>query len=335
MYMSHAIAFFEIEPWEEEFFRKELSDHTLLFFPAPLEQKDIPSLSEVSIISPFIYSQISPEIVTTLSFLKLVATRSTGYDHIHVEACKEKGVGVANVPTYGEHTVAEQAFALILALSRHLPESVTRTRRGDFSLENLRGFELFGKTIGLVGYGTIAKVVAKIALGFGMKVIVYTRHPEPYDGVTFVDLPTLLATSDIISLHVPYNKNTHHMINKDNIALCKKGSVFINTARGGVVEAEALVWALEQGILSAVGLDVLEEECTLKEERQLLSKEFLKSCNLKTQLLNHVLINRDNVIVTPHNAFNSQEALQRILDVTLENIRMFIDKGVPSHLVFV
>jgi D-lactate dehydrogenase len=311
--MSHIITFFETEPWEEEFFRKELSGHTLFFSENPLNKDDISAFADADILSTFIYSKVTADVLEAFSSLKLVATRSTGFDHIHLATCKNRGISVANVPTYGEHTVAEQAFALILALSRHLVDSVARTRRGDFTLDELRGFELSGKTIGLIGYGTIAKVTADIAKGFGMKVNVYTRHPQQETGITFVDLPTLLSSSDVISLHIPYNKDTHHLINKENIMQCKKGSILINTARGGVLETEALLWALERGILAGVGLDVLEEECT--------------------QLLNHVLINRNNVIVTPHNAFNSHEALQRILDVTLENILMFINKGTPKYSV--
>jgi D-lactate dehydrogenase len=333
--MSHVIAFFETEPWEEEFFRKELTGHALSFYQNPFGKDDIDAVVNADILSSFIYSHITPEDLSGLSSLKLVSTRSTGFDHIPVTACKDRGIAVSNVPTYGEHTVAEQAFALILALSRHLVDSVARTRRGDYRLDNLRGFELYGKTIGLVGYGTIAKVTSQIARGFGMKVIVHTRHPQEEEGVMFVDLSTLLSSSDIISLHVPYNKDTHHLIHKENVKLFKKGSIFINTARGGVVETEAILWALEQGILAGVGLDVLEGECSLKEERQLLSKEFLETCDLKTQLFNHVMINHDNVIVTPHNAFNSHEALQRILDVTVENIRSFIDQGAPKYPVIV
>jgi len=161
-----------------------------------------------------------------------------------------------------------------------------------------------------------------------MNVLVSTKHPDQnlakQLGITFVELSALLNNSDIVSLHVPLIAETRNLINKENIALMKKGSLLINTARGAVVETEALVFALEKGILAGAGLDVLEEERALKEERELLTKEFLKTGDLKTQLLNHVLLTKENVIITPHNAFNSREALQEILQTTVGNITSFL-----------
>ena len=191
----------------------------------------------------------------------------------------------------------------------------------------MRGFDLKGKTLGIVGTGHIGLHVARIANGFEMNVLAFdvaeNKKLAKKLEFKYVSLEDLLKNSDIITLHVPYNKNTHHLINSQNINLIKKGAYLINTARGGIIETNALVKALDSGILTGAGLDVLEEECFIKEERQLLTKQFPETCNIKTMLQNHVLMQRENVIITPHNAFNSKEALERILATTVENIKGF------------
>lgn len=330
------ISFFEVEDWEKEYLTVKLSNNELSFYSEPVTLENLPRVLETNILSTFIYSKLSAEVLNRFPSLKLIATRSTGYDHIDIAYCKKNGIPVCNVPTYGVNTIAEHTFALILALSRNIIPSVERARRGDFSLDGLRGFELAGKTLGILGFGHIGKRVAEIAVGFRMKVLVSTRHPdtgENYQNVQFVDLPRLLGNSDIVSVHVPLNAETRHLINKDNITLMRQNSILINTARGAVIETEAILWALEKGMLAGVGLDVLEEECVLKEERELLTKEFLKTCNLKTQLLNHVLLTKNNVIITPHNAFNSQEALIQILDATVTNITAWINGKVENNII--
>lgn len=330
------ITFFEIEKWEQEFLQSQLPRSSLSFYEEVLAKDSVSSAANTEILSTFIYSKLSTEMLSQLPKLKCIATRSTGFDHIDIEYCKQRGITVCNVPTYGVSTVAEHTFALMLALSRNIVSSVEQTRRGDFSLEHLRGIQLAGKTLGIIGLGNIGRRVAELAKAFQMNVLVTTRHPDrnlaQQLGITFVDLSTLLSTSDFISLHVPLTPETHHLINKDNITFLKKGSVLINTARGAVVETEAIVWALEKGTLAGAGLDVLEEECVLKEERALLTKEFFKTCDLKTQLLNHVLLTRENVIITPHNAFNSHEALAEIMKTTVDNITSFI-AGKTRNLV--
>ena len=210
-------------------------------------------------------------------------------------------------------------------------------KKGDFNLEGLRGFDLHHKTLGIIGVGNIGKSIIQIANGFGMDVLAYARKPDvelaQKLGFMYVDMDHLLSTSDIITLHVPYTKETHHMINKDTLPKLKKGVVLLNTARAGLIVTEAIVMGLEQGIISAVGVDVLEGEVMIKEERQLLSKHFLDQAeDVKTQLLNHVLINRDEVLVTPHNAFNSTKALQRILDVTIGNVQGYLNNN-PQNTV--
>jgi D-lactate dehydrogenase len=330
------IAFFETADWEKDYLTQKLLGEDMSFFSDPLSVENINNAAGCQIISPFIYSKISSDILQKLPDLKGVATRSTGFDHIDVSAAKDRKIVVSNVPFYGENTVAEHTFALILALSRKLMESAERAKRGDFSLDNLCGFDLKGKTIGIIGLGHIGLQVATIANGFSMKVVAYDvkndkKLAKKYK-FDYVSLQDLFSKSDIISLHAPYNKFTHHLINSDNINLIKKGAYLINTSRGGLVETGALLKALSDGTLSAAGLDVLEEECFIKEEAQLLSKEFPKTCDLKTALNNHILLQRKNVIITPHNAFNSKEALTRILDTTIENICALI-KGKPINVV--
>lgn len=329
------INFFEIEEWEKEYLQKSLPGNSILFSEAPLT-KETQGIDTIEILSVFIYSAVNRELLEKMPQLKLIVTRSTGFDHIDTDYCRQKGIMVANIPEYGSQTVAEHTFALLLALSRKIIPSVERTRRSDFSLEDIRGFDLYKKTIGVVGAGNIGQAVIKIANGFGMDVIVYSRTRKlelaQRLGFMYVDYDFLLSASDVITYHVPLTDETKHILNIQNLKKVKKGSIVLNTARGGIIETEALLQGLDEGIIAGAGIDVLEEECMVKEERQLLTKEFLKECDLKTQLLNHVLLTRENVLVTPHNAFNSHEALQRILEVTVENIVAFL-KQKPQNVV--
>lgn len=329
------IAFYEMEDWENSILKGRITDGEITFSEAPLTL-DTQDISEIEFLSIFIYSNLNSELLQKMPKLKMIATRSTGYDHIDIDYCKEKGIIICNVPEYGTQTVAEHTFALLLALSRKIVPSVERTQRNDFSLDNLMGFDLYKKTIGVIGAGNIGKAVIKIANGFGMDVLVYSRSRKmelaQELGFMYVDFEHLLKQSDILTFHTPLTDETKHMLNMENISLLKKGSVILNTSRGGIIETEALLTALDSGQVGAAGIDVLEEECHIKEERQLLTKEFLKECDIKTQLLNHVLLTRENVIVTPHNGFNSKEALERILHVTADNINNFL-KQKPQNVV--
>jgi D-lactate dehydrogenase len=330
------IAFFEIEPWEKDHLKSDLKDFDLIFFEDELNSKNLKKISDINILSPFIYSQINKNVIDHLKSLKYITTRSTGFDHIDLRYCRRKNILVSNVPTYGENTVAEHTFALILTLSKKIYHSLERTKKGDFSLENLVGFDLKGKTLGIVGVGNIGRHVVRIAKGFEMNVLAYDiKKDQKFAkrmGFKYVPFNYLLKNSDIITLHLPYNKKTHHFINLQTLKLIKKGSYLINTSRGGICDTTALLKGLEEGIFAGLGLDVLEQECFIKEERELLTSAFKKTCDLKTALENHILINHPNVIITPHNAFNSCEALMRILDTTIKNIKSFT-QGNPINLV--
>jgi D-lactate dehydrogenase len=329
------VVFFEVEDWERGHINSSLPDLGSVLTQDKLDDLTVTNYQDAEVISIFIYSAITRELLVKLPNLKFIATRSMGFDHIDLTACKEKGIIVSNVPTYGTHTVAEHAFALILALSRKIIPSIERAKRGDFSSEGLTGFDLYGKTLGVIGTGHIGKNVALLGVSFGMKVLAYCHHEDPdltAKGVSFVSLDELLAASDVVSLHLPHNSETEHIINTGNIEKFKKGAILINTARGALIETQAILEGLEKGILSGAGLDVLEEENALKEEREFLASEHLKKGDIQTELLDHILLTRDDVIITPHNAFNSKEALREILETSIGNVKSYVD-GAPVNIV--
>jgi D-lactate dehydrogenase len=275
----------------------------------------------------FVNSVVDEAMLDCLPSLKFVMTMSTGYDHIDIAACSTRGIVVCSVPSYGENTVAEQAFALLLALSRKIVQSVEQTKLGHFGVEGLCGFDLKGKTLGVLGTGKIGRNVVRIGLGFGMKVLLFDAYPDKKfaqeTGCSYVSLDKLLSSSDIVTLHMPYMKQTHHFLNRSRIGSMKRGAYVINTARGGLVDTSALVWGLKSGKIAGAGLDVLEEENTLKEEAQLTKKHYWKNVNRKVLREDHKLLRMKNVLITPHNAFNTKEALMRIVMTTVENINGF------------
>ena len=281
-------------------------------------------------------SKLSAEVLAQFSDLKLIATRSTGYDHIDLDWCAEHGVTVANVPDYGDSTVAEHAFALLLAVGRNLVEAVERTRRGNFSQAGPRGFELRGKTLGVVGTGRIGRHAIQISHGFGMKVIAHDLYPDSDTasrlGFRYAALDEVLATADALTLHVPATLGTASLISDREFGLMKPGAILINTARGNVVDVPALVRALADGRLRAAGLDVLPQEPLIREEAQIFREAWSDGHELKALVANHVLLRFPNVIVTPHTAYNTESAVGRIIETTLENIEAF-GRGEPQNLV--
>ena len=331
------IHYFGGEPWEMDYVRAKLPKEDMVFHDGSLAA--YPDLADpaATVLCTFIEAHIGEAELSRFPALKLIATRSTGYDHIDLQAAAARGVAVTNVPFYGENTVAEFAFALLLALSRRIIDADERVREtGTFSHEGLRGFDLAGKTIGVIGTGHIGAHIIRMAKGFGMKVVGFDVYPNTELSHTldfpYASLPELLATSDIVTLHVPYNEKTHHLINRKNIKKIKKGAFLINTARGAVVETQALIEALQNGILAGAGLDVLEEEGHLADEAALLTAPHPNEEGLKVALENHYLIQHPRVIVTPHLAFNTTEAVERILDTTIENIENF-KAGFPTNIV--
>lgn len=331
------IVFFEVFNEEQENIKKLLLGHEVFCFEEKLSDENIDKAKDADIVSVFINSKVDKNIIDKLSNLKFIATRSTGYDHIDYEYANAKEIKVSNVPAYGSFTVAEFAFALLLTLSRKIYDAYNNLREGsDFSISTLKGFDLRGKTIGVIGTGKIGKNLIKIAKGFGMNIIAYDLYPDlayakEYN-FEYKKLEEVLSLADILSLHVPYCKENYHLINKENISLMKKGIYIINTARGELIDTDALVWGLEEKIIAGASLDVLEGERELKEEIEILSdvSKAEKIKDYKTLLEDHVLIDMPNVIVTPHIAFYSKEAEEEIVKTTIENIKGFMSGNLQN-----
>lgn len=330
------IAIFDLKAWEKKMFKSCLSQHKLYFFEKPIQEVNLKKLKNIEAITMFITSKVDKQVLDAFPNLKLIATRSTGFDHINAAETTAKAITLVNVPSYGENTVAEHAFALILSLSRNIHKAYLRTSKNNFTIEGLKGFDLHGKTMGVVGAGKIGSHVIRIARGFGMNVLAYDPYPNELLAETldfsYVPLKRLLQNSDVISLHVPLSPATKHLINRKNISLIKKGALFINTARGGLVETRALIQGLDKGILRGVGLDVLEEEELLIEEKHMLRRGGKNERELKAIVKDHVLLKKDNVVFTPHIGFYSQEAVERITETTIENITAFA-KGKKQNIV--
>ena len=322
------VVFFEAEQWERETCLRLEPNHQVVCSGSPLNEQNVHEYSDAEAISPFIYSKLNAQVLSNLPKLKMIATRSTGYDHIDVAHCDARKIRVCNVPDYGDSTVAEHVFALLLQISRHISESLERTRRGVFHQSNLRGFELHGKTLGVIGTGRIGRRVIEIAKGFGMNVAAVDVQADEAVaqrlGFQYVSLDEALRGSDILTLHVPATPQTHHLLSDREFALMRPGATLINTARGAVVDIAALVRALADGRLSAAGLDVLPEEPTIREEAEIFRLGVpADQYDLKALVANHVLLRFPNVFVTPHNAYNTNEAVARIIHATLENIEAF------------
>lgn len=322
------IGIFNIRGSEEEFFKNALAGNAVECFSTSLLPENLPQEKDYEIISVFTDSKVDSAVIDAFPNLKLIAARSTGFDHIDLKKAAEKNIAVVNVPVYGENTVAEFAFALLLAIAKKIVQadlSVKITEK--FNREGLLGFDLIGKTFGVIGTGHIGTSAIRIAKGFGMEVIAYDAYPNQELAeklqFSYVNLEELLSRSDVISLHVPLLPSTKHLINQKNIGFIKRGAVLINTSRGEIVDSEALIQGLETGIISAAGLDVMENEITLRGATEPDPEEVK---------INDKLIEMNNVIVTPHNASNTKEAMDRIRQTTVDNIKAFINSN-PQNVV--
>ncbi|MFB6246445.1 MAG: NAD(P)-dependent oxidoreductase [Candidatus Pacearchaeota archaeon] len=325
------VNFFETEKWHEDFLKENLNQRKfkIEFNRGKLNEKSWKKAKDADIVAIFVYSKINSKVLEKLPNLKGIVVMATGTDNVDKQKCKEKGIKVMNVPRYGKNTVAEYAFGLILNLSKKIHKAHEKTKTGDFSLDGLQGMDLKNKTLGVIGLGDIGQNTAKIAKGFGMNVIAYDvkqkRELEKKIGFKYSSMNNLLKNSDIISLHVPYNKNTHHLINKESIEKMKEGVLIVNTSRGAVINTTDLIKGLKSEKISGAALDVLEEEEKMKKQLQLASYDFPKA-KLKNLLQDHSLMRMDNVLLTPHSAFNTKEAIERILEKTIKNIENFYKK---------
>lgn len=330
------ISVFEAEQWEHEACLGLRPAHEVTCAPGVLDEASAAAHADADVISAFVYSQLDARVLSRFARLKLIATRSTGYDHIDLGYCQSHGVTVCNVPGYGNSTVAEHVFALLLGLARKIADAAERTRRGRFDQAGLRGFELKGKTIAVIGAGRIGTRVIEIARGFSMEAVAVDARPDEAAarrlGFRYASLEAALGAADVVTLHVPSTPETQRLVSDREFALMKPGALLINTARGSVVDVEALVRALAAGRLAGAGLDVLPQEPQLRDEAEIFRADSESNVDLKALVANHVLLRFPNVLVTPHNAYNTTEAIGRIIETTLANIEAFA-RGTPQNLV--
>ncbi|MGV8917468.1 MAG: 2-hydroxyacid dehydrogenase [Pseudomonas sp.] len=301
----------------------------LHFQPARLNLDTVALADDHPVVCAFINDDLSAPVLEHLAAggTRLIALRSAGYNHVDLPTAKRLGLSVVRVPTYSPHAVAEHAVALILALNRHLHRAYNRTRDGDFSLHGLTGFDLVGKTVGIVGTGQIGATFARIMAGFGCTLLAYDPFPNPQVevmGARYLSLPELLSQSQIISLHCPLTPQSKHLINTTSLMQMQPGAMLINTGRGALVDTPALIDALKSGQLGYLGLDVYEEEAQLFFEDR-------SDRPLQDDVLAR-LLTFPNVIITAHQAFLTQEALGAIAQTTLDNIGAWTN-GTPQNLV--
>lgn len=304
-------------------------DIELHFQPARLTLDTVALADQYEVVCPFINDDLSAPILEQLAAggTRLIALRSAGFNHVDLAAAHRHGMGVVRVPAYSPHAVAEHAVALILSLNRHLHRAYNRTRDGDFSLHGLTGFDLVGKTVGVVGTGQIGATFARIMAGFGCQLLAYDPYPNPEVealGARYLPLDGLLAEAHIISLHCPLNEHTRHLINPDSLSRMQRGAMLINTGRGALVNTPALIDALKSGQLGYLGLDVYEEEAQLFFEDR-------SDLPLQDDVLAR-LLTFPNVVITAHQAFLTKEALGAIAQTTLDNISAWA-AGSPQNEV--
>jgi D-lactate dehydrogenase len=317
------IAFFNAKPYDIEFFNSANASFgfEINYFDAHLTLKTCPLAEGHQAVCTFVNDPISKEIIDALCQLRvgLIALRSAGYNHVDLKAAHQK-IPVVRVPRYSPFSVAEHAVGMMLCLNRKLHRAYARTRENNFSIEGLLGFDMHGKTAGVIGCGQIGAAVVQILKGFGMNVLGYDIDKSQVEqaGCTFADLPSLYKTSNILTLHCPLTSGTRHMIDAKTLSLIKEGAMLINTGRGGLIDTTALITALKSKKLSAAGLDVYEGESPYFYED--LSSSFIPDDTLSR------LQTFPNVLITSHQAFFTKEALQNIAETTLENIRAYAEK---------
>ncbi len=319
------LTIFSTFEYERPFLEKALGSHQLNFIDVALNPFTVELAKGSDVVCLFTADDASAPVLAKLKEVgvKYIALRSVGFDHVDISECKKLGLKVANVPRYSPYSVAEHAFALLLAVARKLPVSQSLISKQDFRLNQLVGFDIHGKTVGVIGTGNIGAAFASIAHGAGCNLLAYDVVQNAalikQTGIKYVSLTELCKNSDIISLHCPLNAQTKHMLNAETFAQMKKGVVIINTARGGVIDTEALVGALQSGKVGAAGLDVYEYEKGLF--------FYDHSGAILEDALFFKLRSFDNVMVTGHQAFLTTEALTNISATTAQNINSWADGG--------
>ena len=336
--MSIKTAFFDVDHNKNILIREQFksdAEFELVFSEKQFDTESAKKVTDTRGIALFIRSKVTEEVLDLLPDLEIISTLSTGYDHIDLDACKNRGITVCNVPDYGNNTVAEYAFGLILALTKKFKPTFERAEKGIFSRSGMTGMDLEGKTLGIIGTGKIGANVVRMGWAFGMKVLGYdpVMNMELVSsyGLEFTGLDDLLGRSDITSLHIPYNKSTHHLLDKRALSLMKPSALIVNTSRGKVIDTSAISNALREGKIGGAALDTFEgEEVWLEEE--FLRRDDLAAISLKQAMESFFILRSEKVILTPHNAFNTREAMDRILITGCRNIVSYF-RGEPQNVV--
>lgn len=324
-------AVFSTKPYDERYLRAaNQGAHELAFFDVRLTQETAPLARGFDAVCAFVNDDLGREVILSLASagVKTIALRSAGFNHVDLEAAVAAGIAVGRVPAYSPHAVAEHTLALILTLNRKMHRAYNRVREENFALDGLLGFDLHGKTVGIVGTGKIGEIVARILNGFGCRLLAFDPEESATCcaiGVRYVELDDLFGQSDVITLQCPLTPTTHHMIDCAAIAKMKAGVMLINTSRGAVVDTSALIAGLKDGRIGSVGLDVYEEEADLFFED--LSQTFIED-DVFARLLTF-----PNVLITGHQAFFTHEALTAIAETTIANLTAFERGGAPLHPV--
>jgi len=311
------IAFFSSKSYDKTFFSRYNTFQELRFFESPLTLESIDLVNGYDGVCVFVNDQLNAEVIEQLAVrhVKIIALRCAGFNNVDLQAAKAHGIAVVRVPAYSPHAVAEHAVALIMTLNRKTHKAYNRVREGNFSLERLTGFDLYGKTVGVVGTGKIGEAFAFIMKGFGCKVLAYDLYTNPVlvsAGIQFVELDELFAQSDIISLHCPLTPQTNRLINSESLEKMKPNTMLINTSRGGLIDTKAVINALKNGKLGYLGIDVYEQEADL------FFNDFSESIIQDDMLMR--LMSFPNVLITAHQGFFTEEALTQIAQVTLQNL---------------
>lgn len=321
-------AFFDTKPYDKTSFEKYALEGNIIFkyYETKLNIDTVSLASGCDGVCVFVNDSVDEGVIDRLCKMgvKMVALRCAGYNNVDVKYAEGK-IAVFNVPAYSPYAVAEHAMALLLASVRKIPKAYIRTRDHNFSLNGLTGFDLNGKTVGVIGTGRIGRVFIDICKGFGMNIIAYDKYPDKKSGINYVPLYKLFAESDIISLHCPLTHETRHIIDSDAIDSMKKGVVIINTSRGALIDADALLSGIKKRQIGAACLDVYEEESEVFFEDK--SDEIIDDDILAR------LISMPNVIVTSHQAFLTEEALNNIAETTVKNITGYVKNGSCINLI--
>ncbi|MBO9562164.1 MAG: 2-hydroxyacid dehydrogenase [Niastella sp.] len=319
------IAFFSTQSYDRNYFNRYNTGHELVFFEAPLNEQTVNLATGFTAICAFVNDQLNTAVINQLAAqgIKFIALRCAGYNNVDLAAAKAHNIPVVRVPAYSPYAVAEHAVALILTLNRKTHKAYNRVREGNFSLERLTGFDLHGKTVGVIGTGKIGQVFAGIMQGFGCRVLAFdviANRDMEAQGVEYLPLVKLLPQCDIISLHCPLNDQTKHIIGPLTLNMMKDGAMLINTSRGALIDTKAAIEALKTGKLGYLGIDVYEQE------------EKLFFHNLQDEIIHDDTIMRlmsfPNVLVTAHQGFFTDEALTQIAQTTIQSINDF-EQGKP------